>query len=120
MYTQEQLDSIYIAKRRIHHAGRPEIAARIDYLMSLEAPYEKVWEVAQADVEAMVKPEKPTDVIPPPPYTGREATTEAWRSFAHKVSDMDPEIVDSMGRNDLIRVLSDRGIIEAPEVLLGD
>jgi hypothetical protein len=64
----------------------------------------------------MVKPEKPTDVIPSPPFTGRGSTTPAWRDFALTVSEIEPEIVHSMGRNDLIRVLIDRGIIEEPTV----
>jgi hypothetical protein len=114
-YTPDQVQSLYLAKRRHDHAGRPETAALIDHLMGLEAPYGEIWKIAQADVEAMVKPEKVTDIVPPPPFTGRGSTVAAWRKFAMKVSDMEEEVITSMGRNDLITVLVDRGIIEGPE-----
>lgn len=119
-YTDDQLESLRLAKRRLYSTGKPEVVSQIDYYMAQDAPYEKVWEIARADVEGMVRPEKPTDVIPPPPITGRGSTTAAWQSFAKKVSDMEPEVIMSMGRNDLVRVLADRGIIDAPDDLFGD
>lgn len=119
-YTTEQIQAIRDAKTRHQTAGRPEVAAKIDYLVSLEAPYAKIWELASGDVKEMVRPETPiTDIIPPPPATGPNSTTDAWRKFAHKVSDIEPEIIDSLGRNDLITILVDRGVIEAPEFVLG-
>ena len=42
-----------------------------------------------------------------------------WRKFALEVSDIEEEIILSMGRNDIVIVLADRGIIEKPDFLPG-
>lgn len=115
MYTDSQRTSLHVAKKRHLHAGRPQVVAQIDALMAQEAPYEDIWKIASSDVREMVKPEKPAEVIEPPPFTGKGSTTAMWQEFALKVSDMDEEVIHSMGRNDLITVLSDRGIIEGPD-----
>ena len=91
------------------------MVARIDKMMSDEAPYDDIWKLASSDVREMVKPEKPGEVIEPPPFTGKGSSTANWREFALKVSDMEEEVIHSMGRNDLITVLADRGIIEGPD-----
>ncbi len=119
-YTAEQEESLRLAKRRLSSTGKPEVVAQLDLMMELDTPYEKVWAVARADVEGMVKPEKAAEAIPHPPITGKGSTTAAWQKFAKAVSDMEPEVIMSMGRNDLIRVLGDRGIIEVPDELFGD
>lgn len=47
-----------------------------------------------------------------PPRTGRNATHLIWREFAKKVIDMEPEIVDTLERGDIIGILEDKGVIE--------
>lgn len=115
MYTTAQLSSIHLAKRRHLQSGRPQVVAKIDLLVSEEAPYDDIWKLASSDIREMVKPEKPADVIEPPPFTGKGSGTDHWREFALKVSDMETEVINSMGRNDLITVLADKGIIEGPD-----
>ena len=114
-YTQEQLDSLHKAKTRHHYAGRPEVSNRIGVMIESGQSYAEIWAYAQSDIEKMVKPEKPADVIPPPAFTGRGSGVANWRKFALTVSDIEEEIVLSMGRNDIITVLSDRGVIEIPD-----
>lgn len=113
-YTAEQSNSLHVAKKRHLHAGRPQVVAQIKTMMANEAPYADIWKIASSDVRSMVKPEKPAEAIEPPPFTGKGSTTPAWQEFALRVSDMEEEVIYSMGRNDLITVLADRGIIEAP------
>ncbi len=118
-YTEEQLESLHLANRRLEHTGNNQIAAKVNYLKSIDAPYEEIWAVAQANVTEMVKPEKPTDAIPAPPTQGPGSGLKKWRKFALEVSDIEEEIILSMGRNDIVIVLADRGIIEKPEFLPG-
>ena len=118
-YTEEQLESLHLANRRLEHTGNNQIAAKVNYLKSIDAPYEEIWAVAQANVTEMVKPEKLTDAIPPPPIQGPGSGLKKWRKFALQVSDIEEEIILSMGRNDIVIVLADRGIIEKPEFLPG-
>ena len=91
------------------------MVAQINKLMAEEAPYSEIWKMASSDIRDMVKPEKPAEVIEPPPYTGKGSTTAAWQEFALRVSDMEEEVIFSMGRNDLVTVLTDRGIINPPD-----
>ena len=115
MYTDAQLTSIRTARQRLFYAGKPEVRAVVDSLVALDAPYDEIWKVANADAEKMVKPEKVTDIIPPPPFTGRGSSREVWLDFAKKVSDIEPEILVTLGRNDIITILVDRGIIQGPD-----
>jgi hypothetical protein len=94
------------------------MVARINKMMTEEAPYSEIWKMASSDIRDMVKPEKPGEVIEPPPYTGKGSTTAAWQAFALKVSDMEEEVIFSMGRTDLITVLADRGIVQPPDFVL--
>lgn len=114
-YTKEQMVSLHVAKRRHLQRGRPQVVARINTMMEAEAPYEEIWKVASSDARDMVRPERPADVIEPPPFTGKGSTSAAWQEFALKVSDMEEEVVYSMGRADIVSVLVDRGIISGPE-----
>lgn len=114
-YTTEQLSSLHLAKRRHLQSGRPEMVARINAMVEAEAPYEEIWKTASSDIREMVKPEKPAEVLGHPPYTGKGSSTAAWQEFALRVSDMEEEVIFSMGRNDLITVLTDRGIIPGPD-----
>lgn len=114
-YTQAQQTSLYVAKKRHLSSGRPEMVARINAMMADEAPYDEIWKLASSDVREMVKPEKPAEVIEPPPYVGKGSGTAVWQEFALKVSDMDEEVIFSMGRNDIVTVLTDKGIIKGPD-----
>lgn len=114
-YTDEQAVSLHNAKKRHLQRGRPQVVAKIKTMMEADAPYNDIWKIASSDARDMVKPERPTDVIEPPPFTGKGSTSAAWQEFALKVSDMEEEVVYSMGRSDIVSVLVDRGIIENPE-----
>lgn len=114
-YTDAQKSSLHLAKRRHLQSGRPQVVAQIKTMEAAEAPYEEIWKLASSDVREMVKPEKPGETIPPPPYTGKGSSTALWQEFALKVSDMEEEVIFSMGRNDIITVLTDKGIIEGPD-----
>jgi hypothetical protein len=53
----------------------------------------------------------PTSLVVPE-RAGPEATHIAWRAFAKRTLDMEPDIIDQLDRKDLIRLLEDKGVIE--------
>ena len=61
-----------------------------------------------------VKPEKPIDNpddIEIPPRNGKGATKDVWAEFAMNVADVEEEVVDRMGRGDIIAMLEAKGVI---------
>lgn len=117
-YSEEQSQSLYLAKRRHEVQGRPELVARINAMIEDEAPFAEIQAVANTGLTENVKPEKePKTEVEVPPLTGKGSGLKQWQSFARQVSTIEPEVIEAMSRNDLITVLADRGVIEPPESL---
>jgi hypothetical protein len=115
-YTEKQRGAMWQAQKDFHRTGAPEKAQRVALMMENEHPYQDIMSYVEGGQPTPVKPEIATADLPPvPDYTGNKATNSAWRSFAKKVSDMEPEVIDDLGRTDIIKILSDKGIIPAPE-----
>lgn len=98
----------------MRRTGHPEIVQRIDLALSEDKPFSKVQVLYKT---SEIKPEKPVEevVYDSPPFSGKGSGRGAWRAFAKKVSDMDPEIINSMEKSDIITVLIDKGIISQPK-----
>lgn len=48
-----------------------------------------------------------------PPRTGKGSGIENWREFAKATSSMDPDVIDEMGKPDIIENLEAAGVIPA-------
>lgn len=115
-YTEKQRGAMWQAQKDFHRTGSPERAQRVALMVENEHPYQDIMDYVETGKGLDVKPEIPTVDLPPiPPYTGNKATNPAWRSFAKKVSDMEPEVIDELGRKDIVKILTDKGIIPGPE-----
>lgn len=86
--------------------GRPEVAATIDAairaddLESLDPAVLRTDGTSPAKAVAL-------DVTPP----ARHGKTSEWRTYAKKVSDIEDEVIDGLGREDLVTMLKANGII---------
>lgn len=62
---------------------------------------------------------KPTadvaEVMEEPARTGRGSGINNWREFAKAMTDMDPEVIDAMEKDELILALESNGVIAAEE-----
>lgn len=113
IYSSEERLEIAQARSRAYSSGRPEIVQRINALLDAEAPFSqirKLW-APKVKAEVPVAPEVESS-LEPPPMAGAGSGTNAWRAFALQVSDMAPEVIESMGKMDIVTVLKDKGIIE--------
>jgi hypothetical protein len=48
--------------------------------------------------------------IEPPPHSGAGSGTEAWRAYAHEVTDLDGTVLAEMNRAEIIAILEERNI----------
>ena len=111
-YTTEQYFEMATAKRELNRTGNPSAVTRITTWMEEGRPFSEIQKIYQP---VKVKPEIATEIEPGmdhPPIVGKGSGNFPWRKFAKQVSDMDPEIIDSMGKTDIITVLRDKGVIE--------
>ena len=111
-YTTEQYFEMATARRELNRTGNSSAAIRITVWMEDGRPFKEIQKIYQP---VKVKPEvvTPLDDIPKqPPIHGKGSGNKSWRAFAKAVSDMDPEIIDSMSAPDLVTVLKDKGVIE--------
>lgn len=109
-YSLSEQEEINLALRELNRTGNPTLVRDMEMLIADEAPFSKVIKIAKDHFAPVVKPEVPVADLPDAP--ARNAGTPKWQSFAKQVSDMDPEVVDSMSRKDIITVLEDKGIID--------
>ena len=110
-YTTEQNYEMIQAQRELNRTGHPSEVTRIKVWKEEGRPFSEIQRIYKP---VKVKPEKLPSVmvVDHPPLTGKGSGNLPWRAFAKEVSDMDPEIIDSMGKQDLITVLRDKGVIE--------
>jgi hypothetical protein len=107
-YTAEQVNLIYTKVRALYTAGEPQKALNMKGRLKAGqyiAPYEYD--------PAFVWPEKPVAIpgLKPPRRTGPGSSQGSWAQFAIQVSDIEPEVVRAMSRDDIIGVLIERHII---------
>lgn len=114
-FTTDQNQQLAFTRAELDRTGAPELIARMDVMEANGASFKELMKVANRTVESQVKPETDNEAVAPPPFTGAGATNKAWRKFAAEMSDMDPEVIESLGREDLVVVLADKGIISLPE-----
>jgi hypothetical protein len=50
------------------------------------------------------------EVPGPPPHSGAGSGAEAWRAYAHEVTDLDGTVLAEMGRAEIIALLKERDI----------
>ena len=110
-YTSEQNLEMAMAKKELNRTGHPSAVTRIKIWQEEGRPFSEIQKIYRP---VRIKPEKLPSVmvVDHPPLTGKGSGNFPWRKFAKEVSDMDPEIIDSMGKTDIITVLRDKGVIE--------
>ena len=112
IYTTEQAHEMAQAKLEMDRTGNPSAVQRINLAIENQLAFKEIQKIYKV---AKVKPEKelPIEVTyDHPPLTGKGSGNNPWRRFAKTVSDMDPDIIDSMGRDDIIKILRDKGVID--------
>lgn len=91
-----------------HTVGHPEHAATIERAVEAgKEPHPKLMNIGS------VSPERVIDAsdIEIPPRVGKGSGKDVWAEFALQVSDLEPEIVERMSRDDVIKSLEIKGII---------
>lgn len=109
---EELLSRMYEAMRRHTREGDPVKAYALqDHITNRTVPPGELLYFGE------VRPQKflGTELPDMPPRVGKGATELAWRDFAKKVSNLEPEIIDRMTRGDIQNALQAQGVIPAPE-----
>jgi hypothetical protein len=114
-FTTDEKTTLAQVKVELDRTGSPELIAKMEVMESEGASFNQLMKIAALNDPVKVQPERAVEIKEHPPLSGKGATSRAWKEFALQASDMDPEIIESMGMRDIITVLSDKGII-----LLGD
>ena len=102
--TLEQRIEMTEAWRNAYRTGRPQDAQK--YRAALDKGV-----YFTMDPDNSEAPELP-EVEEPPPRSGRGATKQAWREWAYNNSDVDQEVIDSVKKNDIIKMMEANGLIE--------
>ena len=98
MLSDDQANDLRKKMRAESKAGRPEVAA----LMRKAAEQQEVYEVPEVE-------EKP--VIEQPPFNGPGSGKQAWVEYAEQVSEIDEEVLDALGRDDIVAMLKSNGLV---------
>lgn len=110
--TDDELGEMFAAMRRHTAEGDPVKAFILqDHITNrTHAPKELLY-------FGEIHPTRESDEAPPdmPPRHSVGATKAAWVDFAKRTSDLEHEIIDSMGRNDIIKALEAQGVIPREE-----
>jgi len=105
---------------RYSKIGHPEWAARLQLQMDNEVPFNEIVLPEELDApKSQIRPETNVAVhlLDVPARRGRGSSSAEWRQFARLVSNISTEVLENMGRSEIITVLEDRGILppETPE-----
>lgn len=117
-FTPEQVGAIKTRVRVLRMKGQPEIAFSLLARLKRGDPIEP-WEY---DPEG-VRPEKGITagvVAAHPPFTGPGSGGDAWKRWAISVADVEPQIIENLGRDAVIQLLRDRGILPPAEPQEGE
>lgn len=110
-YSTNEIQTLAETRKELDRTGWPQHIARMNLLQAADAPFDEIMAIATSHLRAKVVPEKPVSAIDPPPFTGKGSGNGPWQKFALEMSDMDPEVISSMGREDIITILKDKGIL---------
>lgn len=105
--TQEQRIEMTEAWREAHRTGKPQDAQK--YRQALD---DGVYFTIGDDSEA----EELVEQSEPPPRAGKGASKDAWLAWALEVSDVDPEVLESVKKVDIIKMMEANGYIPKLEV----
>jgi hypothetical protein len=104
-------DQIRIAMRRHSKNGRPEVVAQLkQHLANETLPPRHL--VVEGAYKANRFIEEDLEV---PDRAGPKSKKALWIDFAMKTTDMEREVLDKMGRDDIISMLEVKGIIDKEE-----
>ena len=117
VYTKHEYGRLQSQIQKYRLAGQPELAQRLRMQMQADIPFDEI-KLPDAPSAPEVRPETNIEsgLVEVPPRTGKGSGTQEWRAFAKLVTDIDGNVIDSLGRNELIGVLEDRGVIDKEEL----
>jgi hypothetical protein len=117
-YTAPQNGELRHLTNEYHRTGKPEIAYRLETEMSNDVAYDEL--VAKYGLlvpkpnKEVFKPE--TDIaqhlVDIPPRAGKGSGRVPWKEFAMLTTDIETDVLELMSRDELIRVLEERGVIQ--------
>lgn len=115
IYSNDQIDKLAIANRNLIRTGYPQRASKLVQQMRDSVPFSEINVTDEFITSNDLRPETPIDItlVDIPPRHGKGSGHDAWAEFASLVSDMDTEVIDQFGRNEIISILEDRDIINA-------
>lgn len=104
-YSDKQQTEIDERVRNFEKRGQPERAHKLRVQVADGVAFDEL-EGKPADVQ------EEADELPEPPRAGPGSGVDAWRAFAKEVSDLDDEVIDAMGRDEIVSTLEEAEIIE--------
>lgn len=106
--TEKEINLMHAAINHWHQTGAPEKAAVIRECLeqNRKAPANLIY-LGDFQPETAIDPTS----IQIPPRDGPGSSTDTWREFAEKTTDMEPEIIAKMTRKDILYMLETKGII---------
>lgn len=119
-YNQTELGKLAQAVSEYQRTGDPQAAYRLEAQMADHTPFSEI----ALDDAAIARRGRPTirpettvnlSLVEEPPRAGKGSGQPAWVIFAEMVTDTEPEVLDSLGRDEIIQLLIDRDVIDAPE-----
>ena len=114
-YTAEQIGVLNDKYRELMRTGHVPEGIRLELQMQQEVPFEDL-EVKQSPIRGTedIRPEVVVnldEIADMPPRVGPGSSTFAWAEFAAAVSDIEEEVLENLGREEIIDLLIDKGII---------
>jgi hypothetical protein len=121
VFSPEQEGIITKARIDYDRRGHPEWVARLEHQLRSGVPFEDLnWpdQEPPPNISARkpIRPETGVDIdlLRIPPRYGKGSSTDNWREFAKLVLDMEHDLIDDLGRDDLINLIEDRDVIDPP------
>ncbi len=108
LYNDEQIDEIRGRIREYQRTGQPELANALKtkfYSGELVEPAEYTLGSVTS-----TKPGLTREELEPPAEFGKGSSQKAWAAFGERTSDIDPEVLRQMGRDDIIAALKEIGV----------
>ena len=119
-YTNEEHGKLRQKLTYYQKVGHPEWANRLQLQIDAQVPFFQIElpEDIAAGESAQIHPETQVAVhlLELPPRQGTGSSADTWRAFARMVSNITTDVLDNMGRDDIVSILEDRGIIPPVEV----
>ncbi len=114
-YTAAEQGKIREIILRYHKTGHPEWIARLELQLEQGVPFEQL-RLPEHDVPRgqPIRPETNVAVhlLEVPPRTGKGSSSAAWRQFARLTTNIPSDVLDNLGREEIIPLLIERDVIE--------